>query len=40
MYCYTVALDENDVEICKYRNDVRGNFLYESMYDCVATTSQ
>lgn len=40
VYCYTIALDERNNEIFTYKNDVRGNFLFEAMCDCIAATSQ
>lgn len=40
VYCYTVSVDNNDNIIKTYKNDVRGTFLFEAMYDCIAATSQ
>ena len=40
VYCYTVSIDNNNNELHTYKNDIRGKFLFNSMYDCIAATSQ
>ena len=40
VYCYTQAMDANDKILLVYKNNVRGDFLYEAMIDCIAATSQ
>lgn len=40
VYCHTLAVDENEKIIEKYEKMIRGDFLYETMLETIAATTQ
>lgn len=40
VYCHTVAVNEKEEVVYTYRNNIRGEFLYQNMLETVAATTQ